>query len=132
MKQAILLIGILLLVGAGAFFYLQASPDIQEEVSPQTAPVGEIVTVRGEITCLPKRGTGPQTMECAIGLLADDGNHYGLKDLFEQDPDYTFSQSGMVVEVSGELTQEEMLGPDGNTYDIVGVITVASIQESGE
>ncbi len=89
----------------------------------------EPVTVRGAIACLPKRGTGPQTMECAIGLRSQEGRHYGLKDLFEKDPTYSFSQTDKRVEVVGTLVQEDMRGPDGNQYDIVGVIVVDSIRE---
>lgn len=92
-------------------------------------PTSGTVTVRGEISCLPKRGTGPQTMECAIGLKGEDKNNYALRNLFEHDPNYEFSQTGLAVEVSGTITYEEMLGPDGNPYDIVGVLTVTAIRE---
>jgi hypothetical protein len=92
-------------------------------------PAGGTVTIRGEITCLPKRGTGPQTMECAIGLKGDDGKYYGLRNLIEHDPTYIYSQTGMGVEVSGKITYEEQAGPDGNLYDIIGVISVSAIQK---
>jgi hypothetical protein len=87
------------------------------------------ITRVGKISCLPKRSTGPQTLECAIGLLADNGNYYALNDLFKYDPDYTLSQTDTRVEVTGTLTREDMLGPDGNPYDIAGVITINSIRK---
>lgn len=90
-------------------------------------PAGGTMTTRGEIVCLPKRGTGAQTMECAIGLRGEDGNYYALQNLFEHDPTYKYSQTGMTVEVSGTITYEEKLGPDGNPYDIIGVISITTI-----
>ena len=86
-------------------------------------------TISGEIACLPKTGTGPQTMECAIGLKGTDGQYYGLKNLFKFDSEYKFSAGGLRVEVSGTLSSEEIKGPDGNRYDVVGVIDLASIKE---
>jgi len=70
-----------------------------------------------------------QTMECAIGLKGEDGRHYGLKNLFKFDPEYKFSVSGLQVEVSGTFSPEEMRGPDGNKYDVPGVIDVSSIKK---
>lgn len=87
------------------------------------------ITLTGQIACLPKRTTGPQTLECAIGLRNDDGQYYVLKDLFNQDPDYSLSQTDTQVKVTGTLTHEKMVGPDGNPYDIGGVITIRSIQK---
>jgi len=91
--------------------------------------VEEITRFFGEITCLPKIGQGAQTMECAIGLKGQDGRYYGLKNLFKVDPEYKFSVSGLQVEVSGTFSAEEIKGPDGNKYDVVGVIDVTSIKE---
>jgi len=81
------------------------------------------VTISGEITCLPKVGSGVQTLECAIGLLSDDGRYYGLR---RDDPDHQLSQGGLRVEVSGNLVAEDMTGPDGNRYDTAGIIDVTS------
>lgn len=104
---------------------------VEDVNGSQGGTVGDPIAVRGEITCLPKRATGPQTLECAIGLKADDnGGFYALKNLFGHDPNYyALSQTGARLEVIGSVTQEEMHGPDGNPYDIVGVITITSIQQ---
>ena len=85
------------------------------------SPPGPI-TIHGEITCLPKKGPGPHTLECAIGLKAESG-HYALRNLFAHDPEYKFSTTGMLVEVSGTFS------PEKTNYDTVGVIDVASIKE---
>jgi hypothetical protein len=100
-----------------------------EEIEPNEPVVSNEVTIRGAITCLPKVGTGPQTLECAIGLKGDDGKYYGLRNLFDHDPEYKFSGTNTKVEVSGTLTQEELKGPDGNRYDTAGVIHISSIKE---
>jgi len=99
-----------------------------EEIERPIMPP-ELITISGEITCLPKIGPGPQTMECAIGLKGADRRHYGLKNLFERGG-HIFSQTGLQVEVSGMFSLEEMKGPDGNRYDIVGVIDVISIRKT--
>ncbi len=44
----------------------------------------EIRTVIGKIICLSKKGSGPQTMECARGLLAENGDEYHLANLGER------------------------------------------------
>jgi len=99
-----------------------------EYIEPDPPSFFGPITISGEITCLPKIGTGPQTMECAIGMKGNDGQYYGLKNLFEIG-EYKFSQVGLQIEVFGMLSIENMLGPDGNRYDIVGVIDVTSIKE---
>lgn len=87
------------------------------------------LTVSGEMTCLPKIGKDAQTKECAMGLKGEDDRHYGLKNLFKLDPEYKFSVGGLRVEVSGTFSSEEIKGPDGNKYDVVGVIDIISIKE---
>ena len=99
--------------------------EIEQDLSPASGPL----TITGEMTCLLKIGQGSQTMECAMGLKGTDGRHYGLKNLFKLDPKYKFSVGGLRVEVSGMFSPEEMKGPDGNKYDVVGVIDVTSIKE---
>ncbi len=93
----------------------------------ETLSPPEAVTVLGEMTCLPKIGTGPQTLECALGLRGDGGRYYGLKNL--ERTGYVFSEPDLRFEVSGVLSSEEMFGPDGNRYDTVGVIDVTAIRE---
>lgn len=117
----------IILISAGT--YLAFASNQQKLSPPQTPPSSEPITVSGEITCLPKKGPGPHTMECAIGIKGDDGKYYGLKNLFEHDKEYKFYSTGMRVEVSGTLNYEEMLGPGGGPYDVAGVIEITSIRE---
>ena len=99
-----------------------------EEIEPPSGPI----TISGEMACLPKIGQGAQTKECAMGLkgIGIDRRYYGLKNLFKLDPEYKFSVGGLQVEVSGTFSPEDIKGPDGNTYDVVGVIDVTSIKEA--
>lgn len=103
-----------------------------EEAEQSPFPTSGSIIISGEMTCLPKIGKGAQTLECTMGLKGTDGRHYGLKNLFKLDPEYKFSVGGMRVEVSGTLSPEEIKGPDGNRYDVIGVIDVTSIKEIGD
>jgi hypothetical protein len=118
---------IIILIVSGVVIYLNKSASEKIEQSQPSSPVQ--ITISGEITCLPKIGSGPQTLECALGLKGDDGKYYGLRNLSSLDPEYKFSQDGKQVEVTGILNSEEIKGPDGNKYDITGVIDVTSIKE---
>ena len=128
-KNIIIIVAIVVLFGAGAYFVLNRQAQLTP--TPTPAPISEApaqgpITVSGEITCLPKRSPG--TEECAIGLKGTDGRHYGLKNLSQHDPEYKFSVTGLHVEVSGIFLPEEMLGPGGAPYDVVGVVDVPSIK----
>jgi eight-cysteine-cluster-containing protein len=100
-----------------------------ESIEETPPPASGEITIAGEITCLPKIGQREQTMECAMGMKGDDGRYYGLKNLATIDPEDKFSTGGVQVEVSGMFSPEELKGPDGNKYDIVGVIDVVSAKE---
>jgi hypothetical protein len=78
-------------------------------------------TMIGVITCLPHKGDGPHTLECAFGLKGDDGYYYGLRDLWEVAPEMT--ETNVRVRVTGTLTKPI---PD-EKYDIAGHIDVETI-----
>lgn len=90
-----------------------------------TAPIatvpGEPITLVGTLTCLPHKGDGPHTLECAYGLKADDGNHYALKNLFTEPGPWPLD-IGDRVRVTGTLDDPER----NEKYDIVGVMEVQS------
>jgi|SRR3989344_6204316 len=129
-KDIIISVIIIVFAGAGAYFALNRQAKLMPTPTPtpEVSPAGPI-TVNGEISCLPKQGAGQQTLECAIGLKGLDGRYYGLENLFELDPEHKFSAGGLRVEVSGTFSPEEMKGPGGSKYDVVGVIDVTSIKE---
>src|SRR3989344_7796578 len=93
----------------------------EDENNPQPFISGETVVVEGTVTCLPHKGDGPQTMECAFGLQAVTGEYYGLSNLWTIAPDVT--DTGAKVEVRGEFVP-----PAANEkYDIQGYIDVQSV-----
>lgn len=107
----------------------------KEAVTPEPAPVtppvvkppvssGTEVTLVGSIVCLPHKGDGPHTLECAYGFRADNGNHYALHNLFDG-PWPWHLDVGDRARVEGTLT-----APAANEkYDIVGVIDVESSEK---
>lgn len=102
---------IVLLLGLGFFVaFADSHPDIKAKQG--------FVSIEGTTTCLPKKGDGPHTMECAIGLKAVNGNYYSFET--EGYPD-----TNQKVTVSGKLTPAE----PNTTYDIVGVITGATVKK---
>lgn len=87
------------------------------------------VTVTGMLECLPhKDTTGPQTLECAFGIVDQAGLHYALNfSLMSAGPvDYP---SGTRVQVEGVLTPAEQLSTDmWQKYNMEGIIGVTSIR----
>lgn len=75
------------------------------------------ISVKGNLVCLPHKDVSPgqpQTLECAIGLKAEDGDYYGLTGNYNQ------TAMDKKVNVSGTLT-----APDtNNKYDIKGSIKI--------
>lgn len=98
--------------------------DCTEAPAASLAPTKGDVSVKGQIVCLPhKNQSGPQTMECAYGLKAANGQFYGLSD---KDPQYQNIASAPMntpVEVSGSIS----LTGDSK-YDTIGTIFVTSIK----
>jgi len=86
----------------------------------QTPATTANFSVSGEMICLPHKDTsGPQTLECAYGLQADDDRNYGL-----QFGSYAISdiQTGQRVHVKGALVTG-----DDSQYNIVGTIKIESL-----
>lgn len=80
-------------------------------------------TFEGKIVCLPhKRTDGPQTLECATGLLTDDGKYYALH---IEHPSSLASQAGndKRVRITGTLSQEA-----DDKYQNEGTIQVKSYE----
>lgn len=94
-------------------------------VSPAAGlDAGKPVTIVGTTGCLPKKGDGPVTLECRLGLQAEDGDHYDL-DLTEVAPDeLPLLLDGQRARVTGTLFEPR---PD-TTYDVVGVVTVGEME----
>jgi len=79
-----------------------------------------IVSLRGTSTCLPHIDTsGPQTLECAIGLKTEDGKYYALAG--EGSSAITVSHD-KIITVKGTLRKET-----SKVYQSQGTITVSEI-----
>lgn len=83
----------------------------------------------GEVVCLPHKNTsGPQTLECAIGLQTADGNYYALDtNMISQNPP-TFT-TGNVIQATGYVTPIELLSTDHfMKYNVKGVFSVETLE----
>jgi len=114
-RRNILAVGLLLLFTGLAFLALFKLVTL-DSTNDQTS---SYVTITGNPVCLPHKGNGPHTLECAIGLKGDDGRYYALVNV----PDnLVFSDFSSRVKVQGILTEPS----SSNQYDISGSLTVSS------
>lgn len=128
-KRSLLIIACTLLaVGLGVLLFRPAS---SEQISVSSGSVAQIpesktVTLTGRYGCLPKRDTGGvQTMECALGMLADDGESYILDS--ETTTGLEEMLGGGTFQIEGTFTPIEMLSTDQwRTYDVRGIVQVKS------
>jgi membrane-bound inhibitor of C-type lysozyme len=97
--------------------------DCKEAPAASLAPTKGDVTIKGQIVCLPhKNQSGPQTMECAYGLQAANGQYYGLSDKDPQYQNISAAAMNTPVEVSGSIS----LTGDSK-YDTIGTIFVSLV-----
>lgn len=95
------------------------------ETGAQDVPRTESLT--GVYVCLPHRDTtGPQTMECAFGLKANDGKYYALS--FNKVPELANAPMNVPVTIAGELVPIEKISSDHwRIYPIEGIMEVESL-----
>ena len=85
-------------------------------------------SLSGLYLCLPSRGTGPTTMECALGLKTSDDKYYALDTSGLKD--YLIYPTGTNLRVYGLLTPIEMISSDHwQKYDIKGIMKVDRAEE---
>lgn len=93
-------------------------PDPSEGVNPGP------LTVSGQIVCLPHKNTsGPQTLECAMGLKSEDGRYYGLRYQDQKPLGDTSLSTETRVTVHGTVAKPT----DDEKYDVAGNISVDQI-----
>ncbi|MDB5225099.1 MAG: hypothetical protein JWL87_51 [Candidatus Adlerbacteria bacterium] len=89
-----------------------------------TEPPPERVSVTGVWECLPHKGDGPHTMECAFGIAIDQSDgHYAINTSLMSASPVDFP-TGAKVKVEGPLHPAEANTP----YDIDGVIWATTIE----
>lgn len=125
-------LGIVILVCAGAG-YVFLMPKSQGEPAQEPIPgAPQQVTLSGTFECLPHRDTsGVQSDECAFGIKSDDGIHYAVN----------FGQSAAMmqqfqarahIKAEGFIVPEETLNTDHwRKYDMKGIFTVTQLLEGG-
>lgn len=128
LKNTLIPIGILAVIVGGYFIFsgIEGAPAQNLDATPQN------VTLTGTYGCLPHMDTsGPQTMECAFGIQADNGDWYAVNFGASADAMNQF-QSGAHVTAEGFVVIKEALSTDQwKNYNIKGIFTVTKILESG-
>jgi len=105
---------------------------IQDVTKGSYTALPERRTIDGTYVCLPHKDTeGPQTLECAFGLRAEDGTHYALDFTILRESD-TISQlfTEEPVRIEGTFVPVEHLRTgQWSRYLIQGIIRVTSLTE---
>ncbi len=115
------------MIGAIAFWFRQdraSAPSVPTQNAQDLPLTTEPITVTGEVVCLPHKDTsGPQTLECAIGIKDDRGTYYAL---LSDDPTQTGSlPTGSRVEIAGRLQEASST----SKYNTAGTLLVLSIKK---
>jgi len=123
MKKAIAIIALVIAVLVAGFYALNAYIYAEKQGDPSDVRSYR-GTLSGEIVCLPHRGDGPHTLECAMGLKTDVGEHYAL-DLTAMSQEHPPLDTGKRFTANGLITPVEMLSNDHwQRYDIEGIFSV--------
>lgn len=130
-KKAFIIILIVLIIAGGVIVFVNysSSPKTLEKTIPTLVPTKEPMDIpkqtslEGEVVCLPHKDTsGPQTLECAIGLKAKDGNYYALDSGNTTPPPYN---TGDKIRANGLITPIEQLSSDHwQKYNVKGIFSI--------
>ena len=117
----------------GIYFFVNRGTDEPSYfLRPDDSPVLKPISISGKLACLPHRDkTGPQTEECAIGVMDEEGVFYGLLGMRQEDLiDGTLSTNSF-VDVSGILDSTRATDPAlWDRYDVFGTIMVSNISNT--
>ena len=90
---------------------------------PQEIPATGQISIDGTMVCLPHKDmSGPQTLECAIGLEDSQGRYFGLDETALGGPGQADIATGKQVHVEGTFTPRT-----DSPYQDIGVIKATSI-----
>lgn len=123
--KVLIILGVIVAILALAFGVRYLDQNYDKTTPPLKDKMG--MTIYGELVCLPHKGDGPHTMECAAGLKDDEDNHFALIDIRPQN----VPETGAKVKIDGVFVP---INPDDESqkYDIVGSIRYARVQEIKE
>jgi hypothetical protein len=94
-----------------------------------SAATSRQITLIGKSTCLPHKNTsGPQTLECAIGIQAIDGSYYSLDLSLIDMQTASKAQAAPRMKVEGHFTPAEALSSNTwHKYNMKGIVKVLTI-----
>lgn len=126
-KAVILAIGFVALLVLG-FYFLNNQIYLEKQENGQVIEPYQ-AQLTGEFVCLPHRDTaGPQTLECAFGIVTQTGEYYAL-DLANDPSQIADIQTKQPIAVNGTITPIEGVSIDTwDKYEIEGVFSVDTIE----
>ncbi len=92
--------------------------------------IPKTATLSGVYECLPHSESGNvQTMECAFGIKADNGNHYALS-MNDISPGLINTEMNVRIQVTGTLVPIEQISTDmWQKYNIKGIMKVDAFKK---
>jgi hypothetical protein len=129
-KKLIIIIVAAVIVGAAlltSFLVDKPTPDTsgtsKSQTESQKETEGKIVTRTGTFGCLVPSGDGPHTLECALGLILQDGMQYAL----DAENETTLGQlpTNQAVKITGSFSKQSL---QPSKYKTAGTITVTSVE----
>lgn len=137
-KQLMLGVIIIVVFAATLWVFLRSpsvtlTPPLQKipGITPGVSNVPVAAALTGEYLCLPHKNTsGPQTLECVLGLKTNEGNYYALDfgDLLQSGA-IDFGTGTMIL-VSGMLVPIEQISSDSwQKYTIEAIMKVEKIEK---
>ena len=98
---------------------------VARRLAPVPPPHASVQTLSGKIACLPKKGNGPHTLECATGIQTADGKYYAITetDTAIRTQLQTYP-TGKHITVTGTVS----VPPANESYDVVGIIAATQVQ----
>ena len=116
-RNLILIFGTFVIVIGALIFIANARKPDPNLTLP--APNAKTATYEGTLACLPPRGDGPHTDECAIGLKTKDGKYYAVDTSATPDTQAFQQPTGTSLKVTGHLTNNASFS---GKYNIAGTI----------
>jgi hypothetical protein len=115
LTSPLVIVGVVLATGLAAGGYALATR--------QTAPAATLthVTIQGKLACLPHKGNGPATTECAYGVKTPAGTYYGLTNLPPAAHSTSFDKTVKLIGTYKAPAAESL-------YNTAGTINVTGFQ----
>lgn len=125
MRRRSLLVIITTLLAVLIVFVVSGRISAPEPEASSVYKEGDLVSLKGELTCLPHRDqSGPQTLECAYGFKDEAGAYYALRDTDPGQSVVGGAPFNTPVQIEGVY---RATGDD--TYQQIGTIEVKTIIE---